>query len=102
MLYTLPIELAYSNAQNELVNTFGGRILSLPVIALRDRHGVEQPEGVEALRSIYRRRVSEANATGEAIFADEALLDELLISTGGHVRVFEQAIRGLTIGDGAW
>jgi hypothetical protein len=43
VLYTIPIELAYSHAQNELVNSFGGRILSLPVIALSDRDGTAQP-----------------------------------------------------------
>jgi hypothetical protein len=51
VLYTIPIELAYSHAQNELVNSFGGRILSLPVIALRDKNGRPQPAALEALRS---------------------------------------------------
>ena len=95
VLYTIPIELAYSHAQNELVNTFGSRILSLPVMALRDQHGKPEPAALEALRSIYQRRVSEANATGVAVFADEALLSDVLASTGGHVRSLCIAMREL-------
>ena len=94
-LYTIPIELAYSHAQNELVNTFGSRILSLPVMALRDQHGKPEPAALEALRSIYQRRVSEANAAGVAVFADEALLSDVLASTGGHVRSLCIAMREL-------
>lgn len=94
-LYTIPIELAYSQAQNELVNSFGGRILSLPVIALRDQSGTPQPAALEALRSIYGRRIASAGVTGVPVFAEEALLDETLASTGGHVRSLCIAMREL-------
>lgn len=94
-LYTVPIELAYSQAQNELVNSFGGRILSLPVIALHDRRGDPQPAALAALLSIYTRRVAEAGAEGAAVFADEALLHDTLVSTGGHVRSLCIAMREL-------
>jgi hypothetical protein len=93
VLYTIPIELAYSNAQNELVNAFGGSILSLPVIALRDRDGHPQELAVEALRRIYQRRVDEANPWNVAVFSDEASLQEILDSTGGHVRSLCIAMR---------
>jgi len=88
-LYTIPIELAYSRAQNELVNTFGGRILSLPVIALRDQAGRDSADGMAVLRAIYDRRVGSAAGAGPAgspVFADDAVLQEALRSTGGHVR----------------
>ncbi len=94
-LYTIPIELAYSHAQNELVSSFGGRILSLPVIALRDRTGDAQPAAFDALRSIYEKRVAEAEAANVAVFTDETLLDETLASTGGHVRSLCIAMREL-------
>lgn len=94
-LYTIPIGLAYSHAQNELMTSFGGRILSLPVIALRDRSGQPQPAALGALRSIYDRRVAEAGATDVPVFADDALLDETLESTGGHVRSLCIAVREL-------
>jgi hypothetical protein len=93
VLYTVPIELAYSNAQNELVNTYGGSILSLPVIAVRDRDGHPHEAALEALRCIYQRRVDDANPWNVAIFSDDTLLPELLDSTGGHVRSLCIAMR---------
>ncbi len=95
VLYTIPIELAYSQAQNELVNAFGGRILSLPVIALRDRRGEPQPPALRALRAIYDRRVEAAGASGLPVFTDEGLLEATLASTGGHVRSLCIAMREL-------
>jgi hypothetical protein len=93
VLYTIPIELAYSHAQHELVNVFGGRILNLPVIALRDRNGDPQAAGLDALRCMYELRVAEANPAGVAVFAEEAQLDDVLHSTGGHVRSLCIAMR---------
>ena len=93
VLYTVPIELAYSHAQHELVNSFGGRILSLPVIALTDRSGTPQPAAFDALRAIYERRTAEAGAADTTVFADSALLDQTLASTGGHVRSLCIAMR---------
>jgi hypothetical protein len=85
-LYTIPIELAYSHAQNELVSTFGGSILNLPVIALHDRERGLQRDALDMLRAIYQRRVAEAGASEAAVFGDEHLLTRTLLSTGGHVR----------------
>ncbi|HET7476745.1 MAG TPA: hypothetical protein VFJ97_12090 [Dermatophilaceae bacterium] len=85
VLYTIPIELAYSKAQNELTNQFGARVLNLPVIALRDQDGQPQPAGLKVLRKIYDLRVAAAT-TREPVFAEPRLVDEALASTGGHVR----------------
>lgn len=99
VLYTVPIELAYSNSQNELVNTFGGRVLSLPVLPLRNNDGVPQPRVLAALRSIYERRVQEAGAIESAVFAHDALLADMLGSTGGHVRSLCIAMREMLVAD---
>lgn len=92
-IYSIPIELAYSHAQNDLANTYGARPLHLPIIALADRARSPLPAGRGALRDIYDRRVTAAGAAHERIFADEALLNELLHSSGGHVRSLCIAIR---------
>lgn len=86
MLYTIPIELAYSPAQNQLVNTYGGPILSLPVIPVRNEQGQPEESGRAALRQIYEHRVTNAGGRDEHVFADEALIERALDSTGGHVR----------------
>jgi hypothetical protein len=97
-LYTIPIELAYSHAHNELMSTFGGRILNLPVIALHDQAGNPRTDALAALRAIYQRRAIEANAAEVAIFGDEDLLTRALQSTGGHVRSLFLLLREL-LGD---
>lgn len=96
-LYTIPIELAYSNAQNELMNLFGGRILTLPVIALRDQSGDLQPAAVGVFRTIFDRRAAAAGAAGGAIFTDSASLERVLLSTGGHVRSLFLVMREMLV-----
>lgn len=92
-IYSIPIELAYSHAQNDLTTTYGARPLHLPVIAQVDADGQPLAPGREALRDIYDRRVRAANADRERIFAEDALLEDLLLSTGGHVRSLSTGMR---------
>jgi hypothetical protein len=95
VLYTIPIELAYSKAQKELLDAFGGRILSLPVIALCDRKGQPEERGMAVLRDMYQRRVTRENPSAVPVFADDEDLDVVLRSTGGHVRSLCIAMREL-------
>lgn len=92
-IYSVPIELAYSHAQNDLVTAYGARPLHLPVIALTSRDGEPLDAGRDALRDIYDRRVAAANAGTQPVFADDGLREEILLSTGGHVRSLGTAIR---------
>lgn len=92
-IYSIPIELAYSHAQNDLVTAYGARPLHLPVIALADRGGQPLDEGRAALLDIYTRRVRAASAGVADVFADDDLRDEVLRSTGGHVRSLGTAMR---------
>lgn len=92
-IYSVPIELAYSHAQNDLVAAYGARALHLPAIALTDRQGQPLDEGRQSLLDIYSRRVKAANAETERIFADYQLRDEVLLSTGGLVRSLGTAMR---------
>lgn len=92
-IYSIPIELAYSHAQNDLTTTYGARPLHLPVIAQTDANGQALASGQAALRDIYDRRVRAANADHERIFAEDELVDELLLSTGGHVRSLSIGMR---------
>ncbi|MEI2774801.1 MAG: hypothetical protein V9G19_02295 [Tetrasphaera sp.] len=92
-IYSIPIELAYSHAQNDLVTAYGARPLHLPVIALTSPDNQPSPEGRSALLDIYARRVAAAGAGNAAVFEDDALRDDVLLSTGGYVRSLGTGMR---------
>ena len=83
VLYTIPIELAYSHCHGRLADVYGGAILTLPMITVSGAAG--QP-GIKRLIEIVRRR---AEAAGVAQLSDlcvpEALQRVCLLS-GGHPR----------------
>lgn len=86
VLYTIPIELAYSRAHARLQDAYGSEILALPAVPVRTRDGAGFPEGVAVLREIVRRRASKAGVGVDEVFAEPALLDEVLCCSGGHIR----------------
>ncbi|MGH3940630.1 MAG: hypothetical protein ACRDTG_18735, partial [Pseudonocardiaceae bacterium] len=86
VLYTIPIELAYSRAYARLLDVYGSEILALPAVPVSTRDGAEFPAGVEVLREIVRRRADKAGVTLDVVFAEPDLLDDVLRHSGGHIR----------------
>ena len=95
VLLTVPIELAYSGRQRALVERYGGRLLTLPAIAVRDRTRAICDDALDQLRQVFVSRCEAADVPPAAVFENDNLLDEVLRSTGGHVRSIPQAIRSL-------
>ncbi|MGH8896683.1 MAG: hypothetical protein ACRDZ4_06560 [Egibacteraceae bacterium] len=86
VLYTVPIELAYSHCQNRLQDVYGGSILTLPAIPVRDRDGEDSPSGLRMLREIVERRARKAEVALDGTFESPKLLTEVLKCSGGHIR----------------
>lgn len=86
VLYTIPIELAYSRAHARLQDAYGSEILALPAVPVSTRDGGEFPAGVAVLREIVRRRADKAGVGLGEVFADPGMLDEVLCCSGGHIR----------------
>jgi len=86
VLYTIPIELAYSRAHARLQDEYGSTILALPAVPVSTRGGEEFPPGVDVLHEIVRRRADKAGVGLEEVFAEPDLLDEVLRRSGGHIR----------------
>lgn len=88
VLYTIPIELAYSRCRIRLQNTYGSEVLSLPMLPVLRRDGnsiKEHGEGIKALCEIVNRRVAKAGMEpGELM--DKPALERLCRLSGGHVR----------------
>ena len=86
VLYTIPIELAYSRAHARLQDEYGSAILALPAVPVSTRGGEEFSPGVEVLHEIVRRRADKAGVGLEEVFVEPDLLDEVLRRSGGHIR----------------
>ncbi|MGQ0774947.1 MAG: hypothetical protein ACT4NY_11115, partial [Pseudonocardiales bacterium] len=86
VIYTIPIELAYSRAYARLQDVYGREILALPAVPVSTRGGAEFPPGVAVLREIVRRRADKAGVGLDAVFAEPDLLDDVLRRSGGHIR----------------
>jgi len=87
VLYTLPIELAYSPVgQGQLPDIYGTPIRKLPVVPVTDRHGNPRPLARNALVQIVERRVAAVGLSLEDVFTTSDLLDDVVMSSGGHVR----------------
>lgn len=85
VLYTIPIELAYSRCRIRLQNTYGSDVLSLPVLPVLRRDGSPNEGGIKALCEIVNRRVAKAGMeSGELM--DKPALERLCRLSGGHVR----------------
>jgi hypothetical protein len=91
VIYTFPISLALSTRASDLMDIYGCSPDVLPMIGVRSRQGVEQPEGMAKMREMLASRIAQVpeakglKLEGE-IFEDGATLDLLCRMTGGHVR----------------
>jgi hypothetical protein len=86
VLYTIPIELAYSRAHAHLRDAYGSEILALTAVPVATRDGGEFPAGVAVLREIVRRRAGKAGVGLDEVFAEPDLLEDVLRYSGGHIR----------------
>ncbi len=83
VLYTIPIELAYSHCHGRLADIYGGTILTLPMITVSGEAG---QQGIKRLVEIVCRR---AEAAGVATLGDLCAPDDLrrlCQLSGGHPR----------------
>ncbi len=86
VLYTIPIDLAYSRCRERLKLTYGTEILTLPVIPVAGRDDVPSEGGLSQLRRIVEERARKVGASPEELFESAAVGDRLCRVSGGHVR----------------
>jgi hypothetical protein len=86
VLYTVPIELAYSHRREALRQAYSSDILTLPVLPVVRKDGHDSKAGLKALCEIVERRAQEAGIDAGQMFEDRALLERLCRLSGGHLR----------------
>ena len=95
VLYTIPIELAYSSRQSHLRDIYGTETLTLPVMPVLDPAGNMHTGAQNALREIVKLRAGAASLEIQAIFEEEEQLTETLCASGGHVRTLFVLLRSM-------
>jgi hypothetical protein len=94
ILYTLPIELAYSACRTRLEDEYGDAIFVLPTIPVSTRDGLTHPEGIGVLREIVERRARSAGAAAPTdLFETADLLEDIIRASGGHPRGLFRSLR---------
>ena len=93
VLYTVPIELAYSSSRERLKAAYATEILALPVIPVTRRDDSPFEDGLQTMSRIVEERTAKAGATMEEFFSDRELPRRLCALSGGHVRMLFILIR---------
>lgn len=98
VIYTVPISIAYSRA-NDLAERYDGEPSVLPITAIKTLSGAENPAGLRELQEIIQKRVGRNLEAHERcglvpeIFADQNILLLLCQMSGGHVRDLLRLVR---------
>ncbi|PSN19439.1 KAP family P-loop domain-containing protein [filamentous cyanobacterium CCP5] len=92
VVYTIPLELVFSDELPQLINRFGNRPQVLPMVPVQNQAGDRYEPGMALLRQMALARafpelppVERLNRV-EAVFEDLATLDRLCYISGGHMR----------------
>jgi hypothetical protein len=88
LIYTVPISLVYSSSATELLNIYGDTQV-LPMIMVRTRDGEVYQPGLQKIKEVISRRVSQfaPNLSLESqIFESLETLEQLCLMSGGHIR----------------
>lgn len=94
LVYTIPLDLVFSNDYQTLKNRLGGGVapIILPMVPVAHRDGTEHPQGMALLRQLLLSRAfpkaspSDRLALIPEIFDHPDTLDRLCRVSGGHVR----------------
>jgi len=92
VLYTAPIEYAFSRACPTLENEYG-EILGLPLIPVTAADATVRAEAVALTKQIALERIGGCGATESELFESPRALDELVALSGGHLRTLFLLVR---------
>lgn len=98
VIYTLPIELAYSHHQAKLRALYGGDVPVVPMTKIASSPPKARPfaAGIEKLRDIIAVRLASKGAKDTDLFASNKVRDDLIKFSGGQpdelVRLVQEGI----------
>jgi len=85
VIYTIPLELAYSH-QEATIEQLYGRTPVIPMVKIFTPPPANDPypAGIELFRQVIQKRLASANAHEFDLFQDENVRDELILLSGGQ------------------
>lgn len=86
VVYSMPIELAYSHHQATIRNLYGGYVPVVPMTKLRSQPPSRKrhEEGMRRFGDVIRARLKSVRAQEGDLFSDEAVRDQLIELSGGQ------------------
>ena len=105
LIYTVPIDIVYSERCTELQNNFDETDV-LPMVMLRDQDDQINVLGLQKFREIIVKRIAEvelsqqsnvgkelAKALDSRVFSSSEVVERLCLMSGGHVRLLMRMIQ---------
>ncbi len=91
LIYTMPLELRYSDDYGLIKERFKGFPAVLPMVPVKSRDGQVHKEGMKLLREMVLARVPNSEGKNpleiiQQVFGSQETLDYLSSMSGGHVR----------------
>jgi hypothetical protein len=86
VIYSMPLDLAYSEHKPVVANSFGGDVPVLPMTKLYSRPPGREPHeaGVDAFSQVIDRRLARAGARRQDLFADDGVMRDVILLSGGQ------------------
>ena len=96
VIYTIPISMQYSGSASQLQNCYSSRVKVLPMVKMRKR-GSREPylPGIAAFKELITKRLQQVlpQKTLLDLFADEEIVTELCLASGGNARELVHLLR---------
>jgi hypothetical protein len=101
LVYTLPIELAYSHHESTLKRLYGGvPVVPMTKLATRPPKSRAHRPGLEKFREMIAARLKQAGAAETDLFQNNRVRDDLIKLTGGQPTELMSFIREAIVTDG--
>ena len=102
LVYTLPIELAYSHHESTIKRLYGGHLPVVPMTKIRTQppKPKKHAEGVKKFREMISVRLAKAGAGETEVFKTNAVRDDLIELTGGQPTELMTLIREAIVSEG--
>lgn len=102
VVYTMPLELAYSHHEPTIRSQYGGAVPVIPMakIATRPPDSQDYVPGIDSFRRIIAARLKEIGAAPDQVFADPQIETELIRLSGGQPTELMSLVREAIIANG--
>jgi hypothetical protein len=95
VVYSMPLYLVYSSNKPVVSNLFAGDVPVLPMTKLYSRPPKRTPHepGINAFFQVIDRRLDRAGASRSDLFADDGVMRDLVLLSGGQPRELMMVVR---------